>query len=198
MRVYFIIGGLGSGKSTVAKMFVEQGSAVLDLDAIGHEVLSIPSLQRKLVDEFGPSVLDENNNINRQELAEKAFAAQAATEKLTALTAPYIIEGLSSWIAARQQEGHAFVFVEASAYDGKSGAYGSIADGIIAVLAPYEDRVERACKRGFTQHDVQSRIACQPSDKQRGLWADFVLVNDGDCEHLRSQVDMLWRAIAEG
>lgn len=198
MKLYFVIGGMGSGKSTVTALLAEEGGAILDLDEVGHEVLSDPSLQHHLAATFGSSIIAPEGGIDRKALASVAFASPASTEKLAALTAPFIAEKLSLWRKAREQEGNALAFVEASAFTDKDKELAAMADGIIAVRAPYEERIRRACGRGFSEQDVKRRIESQPTDDERAQWADFSITNDGGIEHLRKQVAAVRTTIAKG
>ena len=85
MKEYILVGGIGSGKSTVATLFHERGAECVDLDDIGHEVLLLPEVIDMMVETFGKDILDDKGEIDRPALAAKAFASPADTIKLNAI-----------------------------------------------------------------------------------------------------------------
>ncbi|MDD7369869.1 MAG: dephospho-CoA kinase, partial [Berryella intestinalis] len=90
MRQIFVIGGMGAGKSTARKALVEQGLAYIDLDKVGHEVLTWDVVKSDLVDAFGADILGEDGEVVRAALAQKAFVSPALTRKLNRITLPRI------------------------------------------------------------------------------------------------------------
>ncbi|MCL1799399.1 MAG: dephospho-CoA kinase [Eggerthellaceae bacterium] len=198
MRTVFVIGGMGSGKSTVAQFLAGFGAAVLDLDRVGHEALREAAVRDALVRAFGDDILDEAGAVDRPALAAHAFATSAATDLLTAATQPAITAALCGWLTARRGEGIGVAVVEASAFDGAKDRYAGHADYLVAVCAPVEARVRRAVAKGFSEADVRRRIAQQPSDEDRRAWADFVIENKGSRAALKACAADLWGRINDG
>lgn len=194
-KTIFIIGGIGSGKSTLTHYFAQQGVPTLDLDQVGHEVLKSDAAKNALVKEFGEDILDADGSIVRSALAAKAFVSSAATKRLTAITAPLIVESMKEWAQGFSPQKHPFVIVEVSAYDGPQGAYGHLATDLIAVTAPVDVRIMRASKNGFNKQDLLRRIERQASDEQRRSWARYLIENDGDQAELKRKLDILWEEL---
>lgn len=195
MKTIFVIGGIGSGKSTVTRYFAEHGVPTLDLDLVGHRVLTLDAAKKPLIQNFGEDIIGADGQIDRKMLASKAFASPAKTTLLTDITAPLIIEQMNCWIGEQSREGNPFAIVEVSAFDGPKGRYGHLASSIIAVTAPVEVRVDRAMKRGFDGADVFRRISRQPTDDERRLWAQHVITNDGSEEELRQKLNLLLKEL---
>lgn len=200
MKTLTIIGGIGSGKSTVSRFLSEYGTPVLDLDTVGHEVLFDPTVKASLIETFGPTILDVHGEIDRKVLAAKAFASEASTQQLTALTSPAILSATEQWLAEQEEQGQACVILEISAFDGPDGFYSHLVVSdfdflLIAVVAPVELRAQRAQARGFDPDDIRRRIARQATDTERRAWADQVIDNSGTEAELQTAVENLWRTI---
>jgi dephospho-CoA kinase len=198
MKEYILVGGIGSGKSTVATLFHERGAECVDLDDIGHEVLLLPEVIDMMVETFGKDILDDKGEIDRSALAAKAFASPADTIKLNAISQPRLLKIAQQRLEAFEAQGCPLAIVEISAYDGPDGTFAPFtrdALGVIAVTAPTRVRVERAVAKGFDAKDVKNRIARQVQDTQRALWADYVISNKGSLEDLAAQVDNVWEQI---
>ena len=195
MRTIFVIGGIGSGKSSVVHRFAELGAATLDLDVVGHEALREGGVRAALVGAFGEGILDAAGGIDRKALAAAAFATPEGAAALTGLTSPAILARLASWLAEQAEQGTAFAVVEVSAFDGPDGLYGGLCDTLVAVCAPLDLRLERAFSKGFAETDVRARLAAQPSDEQRQAWADFTIENDGSRDDLQTRAEAVWAII---
>ena len=81
MKKLFLIGGMGAGKSTARKALTDEGLAWIDLDQVGHEVLTWDTVKDDLRGAFGDDIFDENGEVVRSALAAKAFATPAATRR---------------------------------------------------------------------------------------------------------------------
>ena len=86
-----ILGGIGSGKSTVAAEFGKLGCAVIDADRIAHEMLDEPTVKKQIIETFGNSILDSNSRIDRAKLANLAFADADSLAKLNAIVHPPVL-----------------------------------------------------------------------------------------------------------
>lgn len=201
MRTYVLIGGIGSGKSTVSRMLCELGAACIDLDVVGHEVLEDADAIRELVSAFGEDVLAAEGTIDRRALARVAFATAQATLTLNSITQPRIVDRALSMIDELQACGSCVAVVEISPFDGPEGVFAplvQVADGIVAVVAPDEVRVARAVDRGFSEEDVRARMARQATDEQRRFWADIAIENAGTIDDLRRSVGIAWSHMTAG
>ncbi|BAK43811.1 dephospho-CoA kinase [Eggerthella sp. YY7918] len=192
MKKLFVIGGMGAGKSTARQALVDQGLPNIDLDQVGHDVLTWDTVKEELVAAFGEDILDENSEINRRALAAKAFVSPAETRKLNRITMPRIEEAFTDRVSELEREGHAAVVVEHSVFKNRASSLAYDADVVIAVLAPLDMRIERAVKSGWEETDVRRRIAQQITDADRIEAADVVFNNDSTPDELRNQVLAWW------
>lgn len=193
MKKLFIIGGMGAGKSTARKVLVDEGLSFIDLDEVGHVILTWDIVKEELRVEFGDDVFDENGEVNRKALAAKAFLTPADTRKLNRITVPRIEDAFTERLSELEKEGHEAVVTEYSVFKNRELSMAYQADVVIAVLAKLETRVKRAVAAGWEEDDVRRRIARQITDADRIEESDVVFNNDGTPEELRNQVLMWWR-----
>lgn len=194
MKQIFVIGGMGSGKSTASHALVDQGLALIDLDKVGHEILMWDSVRSDLIEAFGEDILNENSEVSRRALAAKAFATPADTRKLNRITMPRIEEAFMERISELEEAGTEAVVVEYSVFRNRETSLAYDADVVIAVLAPIDLRIERAVASGFEEDDVRQRIARQITDADRVEAADVVFNNDSSKEELRNNVISWWNS----
>lgn len=192
MKQLFIIGGMGAGKSSATKALTDQGLAHIDLDKVGHEVLTWDIVKNELVEAFGEDILGPDGQIVRSRLAEKAFVNPAETRKLNRITMPRIEESFMDRIDELEAQGTDAVVVEFSVFKNRVSLANS-ADVVIAILAPMDARIERAVACGFDEDDVRNRIARQITDADRVEAADVVFNNDSTKDELYNQVVAWWK-----
>ena len=192
MKQIFVIGGMGSGKSTASKALVEQGLSIIDLDKVGHDILKWEIVKDDLREAFGEDIFDENGEVVRSRLAAKAFSSPAETRKLNRITMPRIEESFTDQISDLEKQGVDAVVVEYSVFKNRDNSLAYDADAVVAVLAPIEARIERAVAAGWDEEDVQRRIAQQITDADRAEAADVVFNNVGTKEELRDSVLEWW------
>lgn len=197
MKKIFIIGGMGAGKSMATKALVEEGLPFIDLDEVGHEVLTRDYVKADLVEAFGEDILNAEGEVDRPALAAKAFVNEIQTSLLNSITMPRIEETFADRIDDLAKESEAVV-VEYSAFKNRSISLAADADCIIAVLAPLDMRIERAVAAGWDEEDVKRRIARQITDAERIEVADVVFQNDSTPEDLKRQVVEWWDAFKAG
>lgn len=189
-----LLGGIGSGKSTVGRMLGELGALVIDADLVGHEVLEPGGAAFDSVVRRWPSVLADGAGgrvIDRKALARIVFDDVDELRVLEAMTHPAI----ATEIRRRVDEApFRHVVVEVPLTKRLLGP------GWIRVLvdAPDEVRTKRVIARGSAPRDVARRMAAQPTRSEWRSAADFVVENDGTVEDLRRRVEELWRRLLEG
>ena len=144
MKKVFIIGGMGAGKSMATQALAEQGLPSIDLDEVGHEVLTRDYVKADLVEAFGDGILDETGEVNRPALAAKAFVDEVHTSLLNSITMPRIEETFADRVDELEKSGSEAVVIEYSAFRNKDVSLAAKADCIIAVLAPLDVRIARA------------------------------------------------------
>lgn len=168
-----ITGGIGSGKSTVCRLFAQKGVAVYDSDAGAKRLMQEDdALRGRLTGRFGAEVF-RGGRLDRAYLAGIVFGDPQALADLNALVHPAVMRDFDAW-AAQQQGG--YVILE-SAILFEAGLEGCV-DKTVAVLAPRELRIERTCRRdGCDRQQVARRIAAQLDDDTLSARADHVIVN---------------------
>lgn len=199
MLVIGLTGGIGSGKSTVAGLLAQRGAMVVDVDALGREVIAPGGrAEAAVLAEFGPEVADDRGHVDRASLAAVVFADPAALSRLTAISHPAINAELADRLAAMPAD--AIVVLDMAILVESDLGRGDPAHSyqrVVVVEAPRELRIERAVTRGMARADVEARIAAQATDEQRRAVADAVIVNDGDLVSLERRVDDLWRRLGD-
>lgn len=188
-----LTGGIGSGKSTVARLLAERGALILDADVAAREVVApgTDGLAAVLV-EFGDAVLAPDGSLDRAALAAVVFADPDRRTALNAIVHPRV----RAWMAERAvaaPEGS--VVVQDVPLLVESGL-ASLFELVVVVDAANVVRVARLVRdRGMTEQEASARIAAQAPREQRLAAADVVLNNDGTLDGLADQVAALWNRI---
>jgi dephospho-CoA kinase len=192
-----LTGGIGAGKSTVARLLAERGAVVIDVDALGRDVLEPGGrAYDQVIAAFGPGVVDAGKRIDRAALARAVFGDASRLELLTSISHPAINAALVARLDALPDPS---VVVLDMAILAESDLGRPDPDHsyqvVITVEAPLERRVERAVQRGMDEGDVRRRAAAQATDERRRALADAVIVNDAGLDALVTQVDRIWRSL---
>jgi dephospho-CoA kinase len=192
MLMIGLTGGIGSGKTAVARRLAELGATVIDSDALAREVVAAGTAGRdEVVAEFGDAVLGPDGELDRAALGRIVFADESARRRLEAIVHPRVRARAAEIAAAAPPDGVVVNDVPLLVEANLAGLY----DMVIVVLADEETRVRRLARdRGLSEADARSRIAAQATDEQRRAVADVVIVNDGTLDDLRAKVDDVWRS----
>ena len=177
MKVIGVIGGSGSGKSTVSQIFSAHGLYHIDCDRVARQLVEpgLPCLE-KLVLTFGEDILEENGRLNRKMLAQKAFSSPENTEKLNQITHPMILDEVR-----RQMTEHADcagILVDGAAL--VESGFTEVCDVVVAVSSPFLLRLFRICRRdSLSLCGALERLRAQKPDSFYRAHADYVLCNIG-------------------
>jgi dephospho-CoA kinase len=184
-------GGIGSGKSTVARRFRELGALVIDADQMAREVVARDSTGLAAIHRrFGDAVMAPDGSLDRGALGRIVFADERARKDLEAITHPLIGERTRALMEAAEFGKIVVHEVPLLAELDLATAYHLT----VVVCAENDIRVARLTGgRGFTEVDARARIAAQISDRGRLAAADALLDNNGTEDELLSQVDQLWQ-----
>jgi dephospho-CoA kinase len=189
-----LTGGIGAGKSTVARLLQDRGATVIDVDAIGRAVIEPGGrAYDAVVEAFGPSIVDADGRIDRTALARIVFSDAAQLERLTGISHPAINAELVGLLDALPRDA-TVVLDMAILAEGNLGrpdpehSY----EFVVTVEAPSEERIARAVARGMTEDDARRRMQSQASEDERRALADVVIVNDGSQRELEAKVGDLW------
>ena len=184
VSVIGLTGPTGSGKSTVADVWRDNGIPVIDTDQLARKVVEAhsPCLQ-KLVDAFGEDVLQPDGTLNRSALAELAFANKESRETLNGITHPAIIELTRAEISRLGEQGYAVVAIDAPLLF--EAGMETICDDIVAVIAPASVRQKRIIQRdGLTAEAANRRMSAQQPDTYYSRSSVTVITNDGSTQDL--------------
>lgn len=190
-----LTGGIGSGKSEVARRLADRGAVVIDADVLAREVVA-PGTEglAHVVAAFGPEVLALDGALDRARLGALVFADPDARRRLEGIVHPRV-RGRAQELEEAAGE-HAVVVhdIPLLVETGQSGRF----DVVVVVDAPDEVRVDRLVRlRGMSEEDARARIAAQAAREERLAEADVVVDNGGELPALDAQVDRLWSALHE-
>ena len=185
-----LTGGIGAGKSTVARRLAEHGAVLIDSDKIAREVVE-PGTDglAEIATAFGADVLTAGGGLDRGALAAKAFADDESRRKLNGILHPRIGARTAELMSAAAPDAIVVHDIPLLVEGGFAPGYHLV----IVVGAPEEVRLRRLVEtRGMTEADAKARIALQATDEQRRAAADVWLDNGGPQDIVLAEVDALW------
>jgi dephospho-CoA kinase len=192
MLLVGLTGGIASGKSTASKMLADRGAVIIDADVIAREVVEPgEDAYHKIIEHFGPDVLQLDKRIDREKLGKIVFNDPSKRVLLNELTHPKVMR----IIADRLEElrGSESIVVCDIPLLAEVGTSRTGFDLVVVVDTTRETQVVRLSKeRGMSKEDALARIGSQASAEERRALADVVIDNDGDLKSLEEQVNDLW------
>ena len=194
LRRYALTGGIGSGKSTIAALFVEWGAFLIDADAISRSLMEPgEAVLARTVAEFGEHLLDGDGRLNRTALARIVFHDEQARLRLNAIVHPAIRERAAQLVEqARSEPGFSGIILEDIPLLVESGDPSAF-EGVVVVRTPVATRLQRlVSSRGMSEEDARARIAAQATDEQREAVATWIIDNGGSLEETAEQVRAVW------
>jgi dephospho-CoA kinase len=192
-----ITGGIGSGKSVVARLFGELGCLVIDSDEQAHQAYQDPDVRQTLRDWWGDKVFLPDGNVNRKAIGEKIFADSGQRKKLEGLVHPRVamLREIAMMESAKDAQVVAYVWDTPLLFE---TGLNRTCDALVFVQAPEEIRFNRVKQsRGWNEAELRKRENLQwPLDKKREI-SDYVVDNTADAEYARGQVrEVLFRILA--
>lgn len=184
-----LTGGIGSGKSSAARIFAELGAGVVDTDDIAHQLTqpggrAVPAIAT----EFGKDYLTVHGALDRAKMRHLVFSDPAARERLERILHPLIRAESSARIAAAE---NAYVIVVVPLLI-ETGAYKTLVQRILVVDCEETLQIKRTMERSrLSEAEVRAIMASQVPRARRLAAADDVLNNDADCAALRRGAEML-------
>ena len=190
-----LTGNVGSGKSTVARLFADLGAAVIDADALAREAAEDAGVLQKITQTFGADLVTDGV-LDRARLAAVVFADTEARGKLNATIHPWVAREREKQVAAlAAQAPPPEVIIHDVPLLFEVGLDAQM-DKTVVVDAPLELRAARASARSnLTEAEVRSRDAAQTPLAEKVGRADFVIDNSGTMRELEPQVAAIWRAL---
>ncbi len=182
-----IIGGIGSGKSTVAAEFAKLGCKVIDADKIAHELLKKDAVKEKIVAFFGRDVVDSSGNIDRKRLGEIVFADYDKLTILNGIIHPRVIEHVEELLEQYKRQNRIKAIVLDIPLLAEIGWAGRC-DRLIFVSCDQKIRAERAKKMGFDKKQLKIREKFQISLDNKVSLADNTVENNSDFSAMVRQI----------
>ena len=197
MIVIGLTGGIGSGKSEVARILGDLGAVIINADQVGHQAYTPHSeTWSEVVAAFGPDILGDNQEIDRRKLGSIVFSDPAQLERLNGIMHPRMARMVSDKIEDFRTEGERVVVVEAAVLF--EAGWDRLVDEVWSTSAPEDAVVARLMSRnGMAEQEARKRINSQISAGERAERSQAVVDNSGDIDHLFSVVRNLWNSRVE-
>jgi dephospho-CoA kinase len=192
MLLVGLTGGIGTGKSTVARMLEKRGAIVFDADALARQAVApgSPGFDQ-VAERFGPNVLAPGGGLDREALASIVFSDPAARRDLEGIVHPEVRRMFAEGCEEYRDSDRVVVFSAPLLVE--TGMHTAF-DRLIVVSAPVATQIERLMRdRGMAERDVQARIAAQLPLEAKAEVADILVDNEGTLEDLERRVERLWR-----
>ncbi len=189
-KIIGLTGGIGSGKTTIARYFQELGVPVYIADEEGKKITNTPEVLESIKTVFGNEVFDQGQ-LNRAKISQIVFDNPQKLQKLNTIIHPAVAENFKKWVLNH----HNFPYVvKEAAILFESGSYKDC-DLIISVVAPLELRIERVMKRDLISRElVLKRINNQWSDEKRKEYSQYIIENI-DLFKAKCQVDEILKKV---
>ena len=185
-----LTGGIGAGKSTVARRLAALGAVLIDADRIARDVVApdTPGLEA-VVAEFGPSVVADDGSLDRPALGRVVFADEARRRALNSIVHPLVAERRAELTASATADAIVVEDIPLLVENDLGAGFHLV----VVVEAPADERVRRLVDRGMSEDDARARIRSQADDEARRAAADVVLDNTGTPDDISAAVDRVWR-----
>lgn len=184
-----LTGGIGSGKSTVARMLAARGAAVIDADAVARELQQQGSEAVTAIGDAFPGTVGTDGALDRARLASVVFPDPVQLDRLNAIMLPRIADEILRRIDRVRASARVVVLDSPLLVEHPRDDL----DVLVVVDAPVEVATDRLVRdRGMDRGDASARIARQASRERRRAAADFVIDNSGSPDDLASRVDEVW------
>ena len=190
MRIVGLTGGIGSGKSTIVRLFADQGVHWVDADDVAREVVvpGTPAL-RAIAEHFGNDILLASGELNRAELRSRIFQGDSERQWLEQLLHPLIREAMLEQLKPQSYDLPYTLLVSPLLLETDQH---TLVDRIVVIDVPVEVQIERTVSRdGNTPEQVQRIIDAQMSRDKRVGKADHIITNAGGVEDAKAQVAKL-------
>jgi len=186
-----LTGGIGSGKSTVARLLEKRGAVVFDADLLAREAVEpgTPG-HASVIERFGADVLAPGGELDREALASIVFADPSARRDLEEIVHPEVRRLFAEGSEAYRDTDRVVVFSAPLLVE--TGMHTAF-EILVVVSATVATQIERLMRqRGMSESSIRARIVAQAPLEDKAAVADFLVDNEGTLDELESQVDRLW------
>jgi dephospho-CoA kinase len=172
-----VTGGIGSGKTTVCRVFTVLGIPVFMADDVAKELMNHDLSLREGINDVAGKDLYKKGYLDRKELAQLIFTNQALLEQVNSLVHPRVFESFNTWV---KESDSPYLIMEAAILF-ESQAY-KLVDRVVSITAPIEERISRVMGRSeLTREQVLERVNSQMDDEERNERSYYV-INNSDSE----------------
>ena len=192
MKIIGLTGGIGSGKTSVAAKLRALGARVFDADEAAKNAV-LPGTEGffKVVETFGPQIVDADGKLNRMALAEIVFNDKESLKRLEEIIHSYVWQETDKFLSECQQSGERAAVLDIPLLI-ECGWHQKV-DEVWLVVLPVEEQIMRTMKRsGMTAEAVQARIAAQMPLEEKKKYATLIIDNSGSWEETEKQVITAW------
>ena len=191
-----LTGGIGSGKSSVGKLFENLGAYIFDADSIAKKILQTNEIaQNEIISEFGTDVIDKNGKIEKSKLARIAFQDEIHQLKLNTIIHPFVFKEIDKIFNEVKIKNTNTIFVVDAALIYESGADTHM-DYVIVVTSQLRLRIERILnKGGLTREEFLKRVDLQWPEEDKIRMADYVITNNGNEEELAKEANNIYKIL---
>jgi len=186
-----VVGEIGAGKGAVCRTLKKLGATIIDVDRIGHKLLTQEDVKNELVAAFGEEILKENGKIDRKALARKAFRSQKNIKALNEIMHPRIKAVIENAFEKYHKNKPLVLDIALPEEIGVTEYF----DVIIFVTADFDVRVERIKRRGWTKAELERREKMMKASLALKEKADFVIKNENKFELLNKEIEEIWTKI---
>lgn len=191
-----ILGGIGSGKSTIAAEFAKLGCKVIDADRIAHELLEEPPVREKVVSLLGQAILDSSGKIDRRKVAKVVFADDHMLASLNRIIHPLVLQRTQELIEQSMSQNQVKAIILDMPLLVEVGWHKKC-DKLIFVDCEQKLRRERAKKLGFDKKQIKIRENFQISLDNKVSLADNTIENNSDFSAIAKQVTGIFSYIVD-
>ncbi len=195
MKKIGLTGSIGTGKSTVAKIFQELGAYVIDADKVVHELLKREDVKEKIREAFG-DVFDSKGEVDRKKLASIVFNNPEKKKVLENILHPLVFQEINRFFKEVEEKDPEAVAIAEVPLMIETGSYKNY-DKIIVVYAPEELQLKRLLEKGMSKEEAIKRIKSQMPIDEKVKYADIVIENTSTLGDLRKKVEEVYKKLKE-
>jgi dephospho-CoA kinase len=193
VRIVGLTGGIGSGKSTVARLLADRGAVIIDADRLAREAVKpgSPGLAA-VVAQFGPAILDATGALDRPKLGALVFADETARRALNAIVHPIVAQlSAEAFEAARASGAKVAIYDVPLLFE--NGLERTLPETVVVSVSPATQRARIAARDALPAEQIEQRIAAQLPLADKAAKATWVIDNDGSKTATEAQVEALWK-----